>query len=175
MVLNLFWATSRLACRFQSSRALAHCESSTDDANEMRTHPLAMSNEDAAVHEAATELDDKMERLSQVLAGHIAIEGEAERLHQALLRQEQADAMRLMEILQRNEEACNAAVEEAKYTVERELTERIHQEQRAMRDLNSSQLQVGRMPVLLRLEMFCSERAHPLFVCRNSARSTLGI
>jgi len=96
---------------------------------------------DSDVQQAATELNDKMERLKQVLDGHITMEGEAARLHQALLRQEQADAMRLMEILQRHDEACTAALEDAKCTVERKLTERIHCEQQAMRELNNAQLQ----------------------------------
>jgi hypothetical protein len=144
MVLNLIWGSSRLTYRFQSSRSRAHCETSTNEANGMRIHSLSISNEDSATQAAASELDDKMKHLKQVLYEHIAMEGEAARLHQALLRQEQTDAMKLMNILQRNEEACAAALGEAMYTVERKLMERFYCKQQEMRELNSAQLQASR-------------------------------
>ena len=90
----------------------------------------------AAMAEMADTEKDSTARLTELLADHSAMGG----LHNALQRQNAADAVNFMMVLQRQEVFCAAAVEEAKYTVEQKITERVLEEQRAMRELNTAQL-----------------------------------
>lgn len=120
-------------------RTYAQCESQVQGDESVWTPSVTVGGPRVAGAESLS----RVAHLNELLMARPAESHEAWSLHQALQHQESADALRLMAMLRNHDLASAAAMEDAKFEIEKRVVERMRDEQDAMRELNRSQLQVA--------------------------------